>query len=96
MRKTLRDLLEPYVSKATVDRETVHETKRLLTNISKRLHDVEHLMFKGQEPHTLFDEFNKKFGEIDVKFAMLDKKAEDDGRREAARNEEVNQKIIES
>jgi hypothetical protein len=47
MRKHLRELIEPYMQKALTDREDVQETKRLLTNVSKRVYDLEHFVQKG-------------------------------------------------
>jgi len=62
MRKHLRELIEPYMQKATTDREDVQETKRLLSNISKRVYDLEHILQKGEDIHTVFDGIDKRFG----------------------------------
>ncbi len=64
MRKHLRELIDPYMQKALADREDVQETKRLLTNVSKRVYDLEHFLQKGEEIHTVFDGIDKRFGEM--------------------------------
>ena len=41
MRKSLRELIEPYVNKATQDRELIAEAKRQMNTINKRVKDLE-------------------------------------------------------
>jgi hypothetical protein len=71
MRKHLRELIEPYMQKALTDREDVQETKRLLTNVSKRVYDLEHFVQKGQDIHTVFDGIDKRFGEMVKRLTSL-------------------------
>ena len=40
------------------------ETKRQMGNLLKRINDVEHALMKGNEIHTVFDEYAKKFGDL--------------------------------
>ena len=91
MRKALRELIDPYVNKQTVDREQVNETKRLLVNVSKRVHDLEAILFKNSEAHTVFDDINRRIGELVMERIMKAFIGREDqcsvdqgGRREAA------------
>lgn len=44
----------------------------------KKIHDLEHTMLKGQDAHTIFDAYNLRFGETDIKFNLLQRRVEDE------------------
>ena len=64
MRKSIRDLFEPYTTKATQDREQVQETVRVIGKLTKRVKDLEHMLLKGSDVTTVFDELFQKFGQV--------------------------------
>jgi hypothetical protein len=64
MRKQLRELIEPYVNRATQDRELVQETKRQFNTVNKRLRDLEATVLKGADVGTIFDEYNSKLCDL--------------------------------
>lgn len=56
VRKLIRDLVEPTMQRASEDREVVNETKRVLNLVSRRLHELEYIIYKGNERNTIFDD----------------------------------------
>ena len=56
VRKMIRDLIDPTAQKQVEDRETVNETRRLLGSVSKRVAELEYIIFKANEKNTVFDD----------------------------------------
>ncbi len=52
----IRDLLEPTAIRAAEDRESVNETRRMLTMTSNRLNELEYIIYRGNERNTIFDD----------------------------------------
>ena len=60
VRKLIRDLIEPTSQRASEDRELVNETRRQLSQVSKRVTELEYIIYKGNERNTIFDDiFNR-------------------------------------
>jgi hypothetical protein len=89
MRKSLRELIDPYINKQTLDREQTAEVRRQIVALSKRVNDLEHTVLRGQDMHTVFDEYDRRFGETEARITLIRRGMEDEKKQQLKRNEEM-------
>ncbi|CDW81758.1 UNKNOWN [Stylonychia lemnae] len=87
VRKLIRDLIEPTTQKATEDRENVNEVKRIMNNVSKRVYELEYIIYKGSERNTIFDDIYNKMNQMVVETNLLNEKLKEESFKFMKRHE---------
>eukprot|EP00347_Sterkiella_histriomuscorum_P020570 403337299 len=78
VRKLIRDLIDPFANKASEDREVVNETRRQLTHVAKRLHEIEYIIYKGNERNTIFDDIYNRVNQQNIEMNLMEEKIKEE------------------
>ena len=93
IRQQIQELMENVNKKATSDRENVMEAIRQIKGLTNRVFDMEHFLLRNQEVHTVFDEINQRFGEVNVEANMIKIRAAEDKKYFENRLEQMDKKL---
>lgn len=60
----LKDLVEPTIVKQIQDRELTNEVKRIVGLTQNRVSELEHIIYKSNERHSIFDDLYKRLNTV--------------------------------